>query len=238
MTGAELIKWIQNNQAEDLPVSVLSSEDEYMKVKNASIKEMDESMIVLSCYREEDIEQKVIADIIAEVNEEKNAIWSEIKLTPGEKGCIEEYRRKYWAYLLRCLNKYHGPEGPYRNIHTSKSCYLYSSIGISNFAIVCEAKKKDAGIEVVFKKPDRAVNKAAFEYLKEKEKQIRDMLGTSVLWWDKEEWTYFYIHLGFKGVADITNEDTWENMARFHMEWSKKFYTVFVRLLNDWKTGK
>ena len=237
MTGAELIKWIQSNQAEDLPVSVLSSENEYLKVKCASIKETDDSTIVLTCYREEDTEQEVIADIIAEIKEEKDAILSGVKLSPGEKGCIEEYRRKYWAYLVRCMNKYYGLEGPYRKIRTSKSVVLEAGFGIGKFYISCEALINGARVEVVLKKTDGDFNRLAYKCLMEQQGDIEKELGTKLNWWAEDDWKYCYVDKSYQGKTNILDESTWEDMAKFHMEWSRKFYDVIVPRLKKWYEG-
>lgn len=240
MNGTELINWIQSNHVEDWPVFVKTSENDCMTVNNIRKGEIKGGAIVLECDVDSEKQVRIhkeIADILSEVNKEKDSILAGVKLRPGEERTLVEIRRRYWAYLVRCLNKYHGPEGPYKKINTSKSCYLFSSVGIGNFAIVCEAKKKSAAVEVVLKKPDRAVNMSAFKYLMVREQLIRKALGTSVLWWAEDKWTYCYIHLGYKGVADVTQEDTWEDMAAFHMEWSRKFYDVFVPLLKEWQAG-
>ena len=241
MKGAELIKWIQDNHAEDWPVIALSPENDYLRVKYAWEGETDGGAIMLTCAadsNEDDSEQKAITKILSEVRKEKYSILAGVKLRSGEEGRIEEIRRRYWAYLLECLNKYHGAEGPYRKIHTSKSCYLYSATGIANFAIVCEAKVKGTAVEVVFKKPDEEANRSAFKYMKDRKEQIAKALGKAVDWWDEKKWTYCYINLSYQGRVDIRDEDTWEDMARFHMEWSKKFYKVFMPLLKEWKAEK
>ena len=37
----------------------------------------------------------------------------------------------------------------------------------------------------------------------------------------------------FEGIG-ISDETNWTQMAKFHAEWSKKFYDVFVPLLQQW----
>ena len=48
---------------------------------------------------------------------------------------------------------------------------------------------------------------------------------------NKASWISYTI----KGVS-ILNEEDWPRMAKFHAEWSKKFYDVFVPLLRQWDT--
>ena len=35
-------------------------------------------------------------------------------------------------------------------------------------------------------------------------------------------------------IIRIKDETSWTQMAKFHAEWSKKFYDVFVPLLHQW----
>ena len=41
-----------------------------------------------------------------------------------------------------------------------------------------------------------------------------------------------YLNLEWIGIKD---ETSWLQMAKFHAEWSKKFYDVFVPMLRDWQ---
>ena len=93
-------------------------------------------------------------------------------------------------------------------------------------------------MEVVLKKPERDLNRAAYIYLKKQRADIEKKLVTAFNWWAEDDWTHCYVDKTYEGKADITDESTWEEMAKFHMVWSKKFYEVFVPLLKEWKAGK
>ena len=42
-----------------------------------------------------------------------------------------------------------------------------------------------------------------------------------------------YVDYNVEGIG-VDDETSWTQMAKFHAEWSKKFYDVFVPLLQQW----
>lgn len=53
-------------------------------------------------------------------------------------------------------------------------------------------------------------------------------------WWHFEgKSSYVDYHIDGIGIKDESN---WLQMAKFHAEWSKKFYDVFVPLPKEWQT--
>ena len=61
---------------------------------------------------------------------------------------------------------------------------------------------------------------------------MEEKLGVAVDWWRFEgKSSYVSYHIDGVGIDD---ETSWTQMAKFHAEWSKKFYDVFVPLLQQW----
>ena len=149
-----------------------------------------------------------------------------------EAGTRFELRRRYWAYALEFIKAAHGSEGAFRNVKTSKEYWINGSMGISGFYITCTAKMKLAAVELTLGKADRAANKSAFDYLFARKDEIEKSLGVQVDWWRFDgKSSYVSYHTDAIGIRDETN---WTQMAKFHAEWSKKFYDVFVPLLQQW----
>ena len=149
-----------------------------------------------------------------------------------ERGTLYETRRKYWAFALKYIKEAHGAERSFRNVNTCKQSWLNGSVGIRGFSIICGAKKNQAAIQFVLGKKSRELNKSAFDYLYEKKEEIEDKLGIR-LNWVRYEGKSSYVDYHMDGIG-LQDEDSWLQMARFHAEWSVKFYDIFVPLLQQW----
>ena len=153
-----------------------------------------------------------------------------------EAGTRYETRRRYWTYALEIIKSAHGNEGSFRNVSTSKQYWICGAFGISGFNITCEAKMKKASVEIVLGKSNRDVNKDAFDYLFARKAEIEKQLGINVNWWRFEgKSSYVDYTIDTVGMSD---ETSWTQMAKFHAEWSKKFYDVFVPLLREWDANR
>ena len=150
-----------------------------------------------------------------------------------EAGTRFEKRRRFWTLALEYIKAAHGPQGSFNNVYTSKEYWINGSMGISGFYITCSAKMKSASVEITLGKYDREINKSAFDYLYARKSDIETALGTQVNWWRYDEGKSSYINYQIDGVG-IDDETSWTQMAKFHAEWSKKFYDVFVPLLQQW----
>ena len=149
-----------------------------------------------------------------------------------EAGTRYEIRRRYWAFALEQIKSAHGPERSFQNVTKSKQYWISGAIGISGFSISCEAKMNRAAVELVLGKSDRDVNKSAYDYLFARKDEIEAALGIPLNWW-RFEGKSSYVDYSIEGIG-ISDETSWTQMAKFHAEWSKKFYDVFVPLLQQW----
>ncbi len=149
-----------------------------------------------------------------------------------EAGTRYEIRRRYWAIALEYIKSAHGATGSFRNVSTSKQNWINGSMGISGFWITCVAKMNSAAVELTLGKYNRDLNKSAFDFLYARKDEIEAKLGEPMNWWRFEgKASYVNYHIDTVGIDD---ESSWTQMAKFHAEWSKKFYDVFVPLLEKW----
>ncbi len=153
-----------------------------------------------------------------------------------EAGTRYEIRRRYWAFALEYIKAAHGSEGSFKNVTTSKQYWLSGAIGISGFSINCDAKMNKAAVYLVLGKSNRDVNKSAYDYLFARKEEIEATLGIPLNWW-RYEGKSSYVDYHIEGIG-ISDESSWTQMAKFHAEWSKKFYDVFVPLLELWNISR
>lgn len=150
-----------------------------------------------------------------------------------EAGTRYELRRKYWAFALDYIHQAHGTAGAFANVHTSKENWISGFFGISGFNISCVANYDQARIDLILAKSDKQKNKSAFDYLYAHRDFIEQKLGVTVDWQRNDDRKGSFVIYRLSGVG-ITQEADWIQMAKFHAEWSKKFYDVFVPLLQEW----
>lgn len=144
-------------------------------------------------------------------------------------------RRRYWAYALPIIKESHGPGRSFGNVTTSKEYWLNGAIGVSGFYITCEAKMSNAGVCLSLTKADKNQNKSAFDYLASHKDEIENQLGVELKWWRLDDKKASYVSLYGEDMS-ISDESSWEQMASFHAEWSRKYYDVFAPLLKAWNS--
>ena len=149
-----------------------------------------------------------------------------------EIGTRFELRRRYWAYALPLIQQAHGEGKSFSNCVGSKENWLSGWFGIRGFCLNCIANYNEARVELHLGKGDKDTNKEAFDYLFMKKAAIETALGTEVAWKRNDDGKASQIVISLPGVS-IENETDWTQMAKFHAEWSKKFFDVIVPYLKD-----
>lgn len=150
----------------------------------------------------------------------------ENEATEDEIGTRYELRRRYWTYALELIHEAHGEES-FSNVNPSKENWINGYFGISGFSICCVANYDSARVEIYFGKVDKAENKKAYDALLSYKAEIESKLGISLVWSRNDDIKASKVYCQLDGVS-IENEVDWLQMARFHAEWSKKFYDVIV----------
>ena len=149
-----------------------------------------------------------------------------------EVGTRYELRRRYWAHALPVIQQAHGEGKSFSGCTSTKENWLAGWFGISGFSIVCVANYNEARVELSLGKGDKEANKEAFDYLFAKKTAIEAALGTEVAWKRNDDSKASQIVISLPGVS-IENETDWTQMAKFHAEWSKKFFDVIVPYLKE-----
>lgn len=148
-----------------------------------------------------------------------------------EAGTRYELRRKYWTYALEMIKQDHGEGGCFSNVNTSKENWVSGFFGISGFNISCIANFDLARVDLYFGKAKKEENKKAFDALIAHKEDIEKTLGVQLIWNRGDDIKSSKVSYQLSGVS-ISNETDWLQMARFHAEWSKKFYDVLLPYLN------
>lgn len=142
-------------------------------------------------------------------------------------GSRHELRRRYWAFALPMIREQCGENGPFSNIGPSRENWVNGYFGVSGFNLCCVANYDSARAEIVFGKADKEENKRAFEKVLAHREDIESALGTALVWDKGENKNSSKIYLQLSNVS-IENEVDWRQMAQFHANWMKRFYSVIV----------
>ncbi|MBE5802991.1 MAG: DUF4268 domain-containing protein [Clostridiales bacterium] len=149
-----------------------------------------------------------------------------------ETGTRYELRRRYWAFALPLIRQAHGEGKSFSNSTSTKENWLSGWFGISGFSLMCVSNYNEARVELYLGKSDKDGNKEAYDYLFTKKSAIEAALGTELGWRRNDDGKSSQVIVKLPGVS-IENETDWTQMAKFHAEWSKKFYDVFVPYLKE-----
>lgn len=150
-----------------------------------------------------------------------------------EAGTRYALRRRYWAFALPYIQQAHDDgtgRGCFSGCTTSKENWLSGFFGIGGFNISCIANYNQARVDLTLANANKERNKEAFDYLFAHKSEIEATLGGSLEWLRSDNTKGSYILVRLEGVS-IENEADWTQMAKFHAEWSKKFYDAFVPYL-------
>ena len=152
-----------------------------------------------------------------------------------EAGTRWELRRRYWAFALPYIQKANNDgtgHGCFLGCTTSKENWINGFFGVGGFSLCCVANYNAAKVEVCLAHFKKERNKEAFDFLFQHKEEIETKLGTTLSWLRMDDKKSAYVILTLDGVS-IDNEEDWIRIARFHAEWSKKFYDVFVPYLKQ-----
>lgn len=141
-----------------------------------------------------------------------------------------ELRKRYWTYALDFIKKAHSDNGSFSNVNPSKNNFICGYFGINGFHLYCTANYDFANIGLKLGSKDKEKNKATYDMLLSHKAEIETALGCEIGWDRSGDYKASYVYLYLHDVS-IQNESDWERMAKFHAEWSKKFYDVIVPYL-------
>ena len=151
-----------------------------------------------------------------------------------EEGTRFEVRRKYWAYTLPLIKEANSGNGAFNNVEPTKENWINGYFGVSGFNLCCVANSDGARVELYLGKPNKDMNKKAFDLLKQHKDAIEQELKTSLIWRRADEIKASKIYIELENV-NIYNEVDWHQIANFQAVWSKKFYDVFFPLIDQFR---
>ena len=155
--------------------------------------------------------------------------------TAREAGTRYELRRRYWAFALPFIQQAHDDgagHGCFSGCTGSKENWVSGFFGIGGFNLACVANYDKARVDLTLAHSNKERNKEAFDYLYSHKDEIEAVSGTRIDWQRGDDTKSSSIVICLEGVS-IENEADWTQMAKFHAEWSKKFYDVFVPYLRQ-----
>ena len=138
-------------------------------------------------------------------------------------------RWKYWTYALEFIHRAHGG-GAFSNVHASRQNWISGFFGVSGFNICCVANNDSARVEIYLGNANKEYNKRAFDGLISCKTSIENDLGVSLVWRRSDDIKSSKVYYQLTNVS-VENETDWLQMAKFHAEWSKRFYDVIVPYL-------
>ena len=152
------------------------------------------------------------------------------ELNIDEPGSRYELRRRYWTYALPLIREAHEEGGAFGNVNPSRENWVGGFFGVSGCSICCVANYDGARVELVLQKPEKEENKRIFDALMARRAEVESALGVALNWNRAEDKKASKVSTQIENVS-IEKEVDWLQMARFHAEWSRKFYDVLVPLI-------
>lgn len=147
-------------------------------------------------------------------------------------GPRSELRKRYWAFALNHIRKALEGTGTFSRVNPSSDNWINGYFGVNSCNISCVANNDQARVEVMLAKASKEANKAIFDSLFSKKAEIEQSLSKPLEWVRGDDMKVSVIYCSLPNVS-IANETDWLMMARFHAEWSRKLYDVFVPLIRE-----
>ncbi len=141
-------------------------------------------------------------------------------------GARFELRRKYWTYALNII-KFENADKIFSNVNVSKENWISGFFGVNGFNISCVANYDSARVDLYLGSKSKEYNKEVYDKLLSHRQELESKLDTALIWYRNDEAKSSKISVVLDGVS-IESESDWSRMAKFHAEWSKKFYDVMV----------
>lgn len=187
---------------------------------------------------EEDIERLIALPFIDDDREIPPELTKDEKFDAPAvaKGVSETDRHAvriaYWEYALPVIQDAHGPQKSFSGVHSCDSNWISGFFGLGGFSLNCVANYDEARVELYLGKNTPSENKASYDALFQRREEIETKLGAKLEWRRLDDKKASIICFSLKNVS-INNNENWPAMAKFHAEWTKKYYDVLVPILRN-----
>lgn len=151
--------------------------------------------------------------------------------TDDENTTYEDLRKRFWTFALPYIQKAHDGAS-FSKCSPTKGSWVTGSFGIGGFVLTCNVGLSKASVDLCLGKSNKEINKEAFDYLLSHKDEIEAKLGIPLQWGRGDDIKGSYIWYRLPDVS-VAQESDWLRIAKFHAEWSKKFYDVFVPYLKE-----
>ena len=152
-----------------------------------------------------------------------------------EAGSSAEAYKRYWTDTLEVLHSKNGvkffcgvtpPKG-------AKQWIGWTPVNGMGITIRCVANQDLARVEFYIGSSDKDHNKKIYDYLYSKKEEIEKQLEKALIWYRGNDNKASKICVENRDLG-IVNENDWDKMTKYHAQWSKKFYDVFVPYVNKY----
>lgn len=207
---------------EDFPSSVEIADGIHALTKTSTVSKLALLRRFFALYRMEE------SDLIFYLKNE-----AEMEDNEELGSSVEAYKR-YWTQTIEALHSVHG-ENCFNYVKTSEKpkSWIRGAVGHRGIAIRCVANQNLVKVQFYIGSSDKDNNKKIYDYLYSKKEEIERQLGKTLNWYrgDDIKASIIYVENSDLGIA---NENDWDKMTKYHAQWSKRLYDVFVPYVNKY----
>lgn len=155
------------------------------------------------------------------------------KSEPSKDDSKGDIRMRYWKYALPLLQKENTDNKCFDNDNPHLNSSMNGYFGVSDFNIYCLALLHEARVGLYLGKPSKAENKRAFDFIYRHKSEIETKMGVPLQWNRFDDGKASMITISLTDV-NLEHEQDWLVMAKFHVEWSRKFVDILVPIVKDY----
>ena len=144
-----------------------------------------------------------------------------------------DIRMRYWEYALPLLKKANQDNKCFDNDNPHVNASMNGYFRVSDFNIYCLSLLYKARVGLYLGKPLKEENKKAFDFVYRHKAEIEEKVGAQLQWNRLDDGKASTVTISLENV-NLKNENDWAAIAKFHVEWSRKFMNVLVPIVKDY----
>lgn len=152
-----------------------------------------------------------------------------------EAGVTTVRRNKRYAYWQEFIEYNKKVGGPYSSSNGTPDAWLGKSIGISGMSCNVIINNANTATELYINFGDKAMNKEAFDFLKQSQSEIDQALSSYKLDWQRMDDRVTCRIRVTQNDLSYTNEDQKDEIFRFLTDSAKAFISVFSKYAQKYK---
>jgi len=167
----------------------------------------------------------VLRDVTEDKSSEAVKVWHEM-------------RRRYWTMALPILREENSGNGMFSGCNPGEENWCSGFFGIGGVHISCVANYNCARVELYTSGTSKYSAKDLYDFLFEHRAEIEAQLTDVELGWKRgNDIKHARVYVQDDGLS-INKESEWMSLARFHAEWSRKFFDVMVPYVREFCDAK